>query len=1580
MEPRTYPMSFEQESIWLNDQYQQGTSRYVESWVHRLRGPLDIVAVEAALTGVVARHEALRSRLMLVDGAPRQIVLPPMRVPVDVRRITADERASALRDAVTRQTDLAEPPLLKATLLVIADVDADGADHDATDSRSRPRPHPRADGESVLAVAIHHAVIDGWCFSLLDQEFGELYRAEVERRAPRLPELPVQSGPYARRQRSTDGEHRARLVEHWRAELAGAPDESSFPADRPRPQALSHHGGQVEFGVDAATGALIRGLAARLRTTRFVVLAAALTALIGRHTGQDDLVIGTPVSRRDEPETEDLIACLTDVLPLRGRPRHDRSFTDLVVEMKHQVRSTVRHKDVPYSHLVRELGVERTLSRFPLFQVVFAVDDAPPSALSLPGVAAERLQVHDGTAKYDVFLHLMPDGDGYRGLWEYSADLFDHATVERLAARFRTLVADAVARPETALQDLAVMPPDEERRTLTEWAHGAQPPPEVPLVHEAFARSARLTPDAPAVVANGRTLSYAELDAAADRVAALLVARGAVRRPVGVCVERTADLPVAVLGVLKAGGSCVPIDPRHPAERIAFTVRDSGIDVLLTQRGCRPAELPAGVEAVLLDDLPDADDVPGAPDADDVPGMPGQVDNKSPFTGPVVPVGPDDLVYVIYTSGSTGRPKGVAMEHGPLANLIEWQRRRSATGPDPSEGARTLQFAPLGFDVAFQEIFATWAAGGTLVLVDEQVRRDPHQLLDLIGSERIERLFLPFVALQQLVEYACVTGRRCDSLQEVLTAGEQLHVTPALRQFFGTLTSATLENQYGPSETHVVTAERLGPDPAAWPDLPSIGRPVDGATVLLLDERLRPVPAGAVGEICVGGPVVARGYVGRPELTAEKFVPGDLPGAGTGAGTRAGSRFYRTGDLARLLPDGRIQYVGRSDGQVKIRGHRVETGEVEAAVRAQPGVADAAVVAQDLGPGAGKRLLAYYIAGDPDVAGPEEIRQRLRARLPDPLVPARCVPVDGFPLTSSGKVDRAALARRRDGGEDRGDGAGDDDTARAVALLTATQERIARLWSALLGPGTIGAHDDFFALGGDSLLATRLVLALREELAVRVPLRSVFTSPTVAGLAALVDASSVGGRKEVAPDLTDDIRLAPDIVAAADVRTVVPDPEHVLLTGATGFLGAFLLRELLRRTDATVHCLVRGSDQLNAEKRLRSARESYGLTDPSTEHRVTVVTGDLARPRLGLSAADFDRLARTVDAVYHSGAAVNLVFSYEQLRDANVYGTQEILRLAALHRTVPVHHISTVGVYGGGGAETAYGAGDGPARPVRPQDPTGPAATLEHGYTRSKWAAERLVEAARARGLPVSVYRPTRITGESTTGVCQTGDFMWLLLKGCVQSGVAPSDVDTAFDLVPVDFVSAAVVALSRQPRSAGRTFHVAGERPLRMDTAVARLRALGHAVKDVPAADWLAATEADPGNAAFPLLTAMAAETRGGGSEGSLLFDAEDTRRALEGTGIGCPDIDEQLFRTYVEYFTRTGFLPRPTRTAGPSPFPSPSPSTPPARSPSSSASPSPSSSVPRPHPQPKPRSTPSPPPNAPRPHREAQRRAGSR
>ncbi|MFD5424389.1 amino acid adenylation domain-containing protein, partial [Streptomyces sp. NPDC127084] len=950
------PMSYEQESIWINDQIQEGTSRYVEAWVNRLRGPVDVGAVQSALNGIVARHESLRSRLLLVEGRPVQQVVPQAPVPLAIRHVVEAGLNTALREAVSEPVVLSDPPLLKATLLRVAQDDA------------------------VLAVRVHHAVIDGWCFSLFDHEFGELYRMALGEVRPPLPGLPLQFGPYAVAQREEGEGARAQALAFWKHSLAGAPEESAFPTDRPRPAVLGSGGDRIEFTVGAALGQGIRRLSRRLRTTPFSVMAAALAVLIGRHTGQDDVVIGTPVSRRDTPEVAGMIACLTDVMPLRLRPAAQVPFHELVDSAKESIWSAVRHKDLPYSHLVRELGVERTLGRFPLFQVVFALDDAPAPHLDLPGVDAERLYVHSGSAKYDSFLHMIPTGDGYRGLWEFSTDLFDTATVHRFAARLRSLLEDVVADPGRPVWDLDILP-QEERDQLTHWAQDCRTVGAVGAVgaaeaavpaHEAFRRRARQQPRASAVRWRGQDLSYGELNRRSDAVAAHLVDLGLERTPVAICVERSPDLPVAVLGVLKAGCAYVPIDPAYPADRISFMVEDSGVRTVLTQRALADrAALPAGVGRCFLDDVPDTERVV-----------------RTAVTA-------DDLACLIYTSGSTGRPKGVAMPHGPLANLLDWQSRRSTA----AAGSRTLQFTSLSFDVAFQELFSTWSTGGTLVLVDDETRKDPERLLDLIEAERVQRLFLPFVALQQLVEHACATDRRCPSLTEIVTAGEQLQTTPALRRFFSALCTATLDNQYGPSETHVVTAGMLTGDPYAWPELPSIGRPVGAARIRLLDGRLRPVPVGAVGELCVAGPVMARGYVGRPELTGEKFVR-----------TTEG-RLYRTGDLARFLPDGRIQWLGRGDDQVKIRGHRVETGEVEAALRTVPGVADAVVVAHDQGPGAGRRLIAYYLAGS-DAPAADALASALRRGLPDYMVPARCILLDAFPLTSSGKVDRKALATR----------------------------------------------------------------------------------------------------------------------------------------------------------------------------------------------------------------------------------------------------------------------------------------------------------------------------------------------------------------------------------------------------------------------------------------------------------------------------------------------------------------------------------------------------------------------------------------
>ncbi|MFG2485862.1 amino acid adenylation domain-containing protein [Streptomyces virginiae] len=1436
---RSYPMSFEQESIWLNDQFQEGASRYLESWAYRLRGArIDPAAAQLALTEIVARHEALRSRLALVGEEARQTVMPPSQVELDVRRVSPQELHSATVAAATRPVALDQPPLLRATLLELAEDDA------------------------VLVVAIHHAAIDGWCFSLLDTEFSALYRAALDGTQSPLPALPLQFGPYAQECRGADVGDRTESVTYWREVLRGAPQESSFPTDRPRPAALSTRGDRVEFTIGSELGAGIRHLARTARTTPFTVLAAALTALISRLSGQEDVVIGTPVSRRADEPLEPMIACLSDVMPIRQHVAADLSFTELIARTKAQVWGAVGHRDVPYARLVRELEVARLPSRFPLFQVVFGLDDGPAPALDLPGVSAERLYIHSGTAKYDVFLHMVPAQGGFDGFLEFSTDLFDRSTAQRLAERLRTLLTDAVAHPERPLGELDVLPAAERRLLLDVWVPGRAAPVGQPLAHEAFAAQALRTPHAPAVVHGDRVLSYAQLDEASDGVAAHLVARGTAGHPVGVCMRRGPELAIAVLGVLKAGSGCLPIDPGYPADRIAYMAVDSGIQVALVQQDLAGL-LPAAVETISPDDLPA---VPAA---------------ELPVAAPT------DLAYLIYTSGSTGRPKGVAMPHRALANLLTWQQARSLAGPS----TRTLQFAALGFDVAFQELFSTWASGGTLVMADDEIRRDPERLLELLASERVERLFLPFVALQQLAEYACATNHSAATLREVITAGEQLHSTPALREFFRRLApGAVLENQYGPSETHVVTAERLADDPDVWPDLPSIGRPVDGTRVLLLDRRQQLSPVGTVGEICVGGRALAVGYLGRPDLTRQKFIPDPF---------RPGGLLYRTGDMARYLPDGRIQCLGRIDDQVKIRGHRVEIGEVTSAIQAVPGVADAAVVAQELTTSGDKRLVAYYLpAAGATALRPDVLRRTVAERLPEYMAPSVCVPLETFPRTSSGKLDRAALPPP--------DQVDVEQVGSFVAPRTPTETCIAKAWKDLLGTARFGVHDDFFALGGHSLLATRLMLRLRQELRVEIPLSALSAAPTVAGLAALADLDGMPGQEASGKpfDLAAEIDLPGDVVPAAETSDVATDPAQVLLTGGTGFLGAFTVRSLLDRTRAVVQCLVRGADQKEADGRLRQVLEAYGIWDERCEQRVRAVLGDLAQPRLGLSEADFDELARTADAIYHVGAAVNLISPYGQLKAATVNGTIEVLRIAARHRSVPVHHVSTVGVYAG--------ASD---QPIGPEHPIGPARALSHGYTQSKWVAEGLIEAARGRSLPATMYRPTRITGHSRTGACQSGDYVWLMLKGCIQAQAAPSGVDTAFDLVPVDYVSDAIVALSQKPSAAGRTFHLAAGRLLRLDTALGWLRAQGYALPEIDPQEWLDRIGADADNAAFPLLGTLAAEMTGGGSEGGVVFDPSTADETLAGSGVLRPAVDQELFATYVEYFTRTRWLPEPAK-----------------------------------------------------------------
>ncbi|HVT56893.1 MAG TPA: non-ribosomal peptide synthase/polyketide synthase, partial [Thermoanaerobaculia bacterium] len=1094
------PLSFAQQRLWFLEQLEPGSAFYNLPSAVQLQGRLELPALAAALAALVRRHEALRTSFDEREGRPYQTIAPaaaheaaalagagpsrPLLPLVDLGSLPAAARRDAAGRLAAlearRPFDLRRGPLLRATLLRLAPA------------------------EHQLLLTLHHIISDGWSDGILVAELAALYEAAVAGRPARLAELPVQYADYALWQRQwLQGEALSRQLDYWRRQLAFL-GNLDLPFDRPRPAVARFRGAQRPIAVLPDLAARLNAVARARGVTLFMVLLASFQALLSRLTGQTDVPVGTPVANRGRPEIEGIIGFFVNTLVLRGDLSGDPDFAELLLRVRATALAAYAHQDIPFEQLVQELQPERDLSRNPLFHVMLALQNQPrptPGDIELGGLRISQLALDNATAKFDLTFFWREEEGGLSGLCELDTDLFDPATALRFARHYETLLGAAAREPHRPLATLQLLAAPERQQLLVEWNAGGAPAVSGTSFVERVARQAAQTPDAVAVAwSGGGTLTYGGLVRAARRLAARLRAQGAGPGAlVAICAERSPEMVVAVLGVLEAGAAYLPLDPAYPAERQAFMLEDSRAAWVLTQRRLAAA-LPAGAAAVLC--LDGEDGLLAAGGGEEKPGNDLKLSRGA---------SPDDLAYVIYTSGSTGRPKGVAMTRGVLANLLDWQEASSPlAGP-----VRTLQLASLSFDVSFQEIFSTWRTGGTLQLIGEETRRDPFALLDLLESERIERLFLPFVALRQLAEAAAErltedgAAPGPASLREIITAGEQLQITAAVAAWLARLSGCRLVNQYGPSESHVVTAWVLAGPSAGWPALPPIGRPIAGCRIYLLDRAGEPVPPGVVGELCIGGlggAGLARGYLDRPRLTAERFVP-DPFAALSG---EPGGRLYRTGDLARYRPDGAIEFLGRADQQVKVRGFRIEPGEIEAALAAHPLLAGAAVVAHRDASGE-QRLFAYVVpaAAPADHAAiPATDHGALRAylleRLPEYMVPSLWVTLPALPQTPSGKIDRRALPVP-DPGAWRGAGRG--RWRRTAAPRTPAEELLVAIWAEVLelDPVEMGVDDNFFALGGHSLLATQLVSRVRSAFGVELPLRTLFESPTVAAMAAALE-------------------------------------------------------------------------------------------------------------------------------------------------------------------------------------------------------------------------------------------------------------------------------------------------------------------------------------------------------------------------------------------------------------------------------------------------------------------------------------------
>ncbi len=1038
------PLSFAQQRLWFLAQLEPDSAAYNLVKVTQLLGDLNIGVLQQSLNAIVAHHEVLRTNFIAFDGEPVQVIRESWSVDlkvIDLKDYPESKRTTVVQQLLQNETqrpfNLASDLMLRACLLVIS-----------------PQEH-------ILLLVMHHIASDGWSKSILSEQLTSLYQAFRNSLPNPLPELPIQYVDYAVWQRQwLESGVLEKQLNYWKQQLLGATPVLELPTDKPRPPVQSYRGAKQSFVLPQSLSKALNALSRQESVTLFMTLLAVFQTLLYRYSGQQDILVGSPIAGRHRAEIEGLIGFFVNTLVLRTDLSGNPSFRKLLQRVRMTAMAAYTHQDLPFEKLVEELQPERSLSYNPLFQVMFVLQNTPKQKLELPGLSITSLDVDKLTSQLDLTLAVEHTEQGLRTIWEYSTDLFDAPTITRMSEHFQTLLEQIVANPQQHIDELPLLTATERQKLLVEWNNAQADYPQH-CVHEFFEVQSSKTPDAVAVVFEDQQLTYRELNNRANQLAHYLRTLGVGTDVlVGICVERSLEMVIGLLGILKAGGAYVPLDPEYPKERLAFVLEDTKTPVMLTQEKLVQSLPVLGAQIVCLDSDWQAI---------------AQHSQENPVSGVTV----DNLVYVIYTSGSTGKPKGVMIPHRGICNALYWRQATFKL----TEQDKILQTISLSFDPSVWQIFWPLSFGGQLIVARPGGHKDSAYLVKEVVKQQITVLGLVPSIIQALLEEKGF--KNCQSLRHATTGGEALPVE-LMERFFACLNlDNVLVNCYGPTEASIdVTTwicQRVNDSTIA-----PIGRPITNVQVYILDDNLQPVPIGHSGELYVGGSGLARGYLNRPELTEEKFIPNPFS-------SEAGARLYKTGDLARYLPDGNIEFLGRIDHQVKMRGFRIELGEIEATLGTHPALQQTLVMVREDVPGK-KGLVAYSVAHLQQVPpSPSELRGFLKDKLPDYMVPAAFVMLDAMPLNPNGKVDRRALPAP--------DASHFIAANNFVAPRTPTEETLAAIWAQVLGLEQVGIYNNFFELGGHSLLATQVISRVREAFSIDIQLQLLFQTPIIADLA-----------------------------------------------------------------------------------------------------------------------------------------------------------------------------------------------------------------------------------------------------------------------------------------------------------------------------------------------------------------------------------------------------------------------------------------------------------------------------------------------
>jgi amino acid adenylation domain-containing protein/thioester reductase-like protein len=1388
----------------------------------------------------------LRTNFQQIEGKNLQVIRPEINISLQVinlEQITAKQQLQNVERLINQETDkifnLSEDDLFQSTLFQLNQ------------------------NSYILLLNMHHIISDGWSIGILLQELSTLYGAYLAGNKSPLPDLQIQYADYAIWQKEKfTSEIREKQLNYWKQQLADIPPLLELPTDKPRPPIQSFRGGIWEFSINSNLSQKIRTLTQQSDATLFMTMLAAFVILLYRCSGQDDILIGSPMAGRNRQEIQSLIGYFVNTVVLRTKLTGNPNFREILNQVRQVATDAHNYQDIPYNQVVEALNPQRNLSYNPVFQILFDLQHSLTDKLQLPGLTLQPFLGEHSTSKFDLSLIIEDRGTELIGAWEYSSDLFTQEAISRITENFQTLLNGIVNNPETPINQLPIISAFEQQQILEKWNNTQQDYPESFCIHELFTQQVIKTPDAIAVKFGNQQLTYTQLNQKANQLANYLQNCGVTSEVlVGLYLERSLDILIAILAILKAGGAYLPLDPKYPQTRLTDILNDSQVSIILTQeklltslssplpRGETPLT-PYQGKIILLDtDL--------------------TIISQQNIETPISAIKPDNLAYVIYTSGSTGKPKGVMITHQNIVNhatsIIDKYQINSHD--------RILQFTTFIFDVAAEEIFPAWLSGATLIICPQEMVTNLIEFSQFLAQESLTVVNLPTPYWQEWVlEIDRKVSQIPDSLRLVITGSDQvLPEKLALWQKLVTEKRQNIQwiNAYGLTETTITSTVYQLPVNYQLNTTHSvpIGRPIANTEIYILDQNLQPVPIGIPGELHIGGAGLARGYLNRKQLTNEKFISNPISSSKS-------SRLYKTGDLARYLPDGNIEFLGRIDYQVKIRGFRIELGEIEAVLAQHPLVKSSAVIVREIQPG-NKQLVAYVVTEDHSNIQ-QDLRSFLKQNLPDYMLPAFFVRLAELPLTPTGKINRRALSALMLELNHEID---------YILPRNPLEQKLAEIWCQVLGLEKVSVEENFFNLGGHSLATIQIISRIRETLKIDLPLQYLFTEPTIAGLTKIIN-QLLQTADHITPidDFYVDAILDSSIKPQNLPQQFTNQLQHILLTGATGFLGVHLLHELLEKTSANIHCLVRAENVSEARNKLKNKLSFYQLWNEQDSQRIIPIIGNLEKNLLGLSEKEFQ----------------DLIYPYSVLKPANVLGTQEILRLASQIKIKPVHFVSTTSVF----CPENYPENE----VLLESDPLDYYQGLVGGYPQSKWVAEKLVMQARERGLPVTIYRAARIIGHSQIGICNTEDLFSRIITTCMQLGATPN-IDWEDNLTPVDYVSQAIVYLSFQKESLGKAFHLLNPQIISMNHLFNLIRKLGYQLPQISYDQWyyqlinLMQKSADK---KLEIMSAFFPPT----SQQKIpepKFDYQNTVKGLFGANINCPPINENLLS---QYFKNDNFI----------------------------------------------------------------------